>query len=71
MSIIEVMDGFSTHWGFSKGDMLANIIGTGLFAAQQKWWGEQRMSLKFSFHHTLFATYNSSELGNNWKSRYY
>jgi hypothetical protein len=69
MSIIEVMDGFSTHWGFSKGDMLANIIGTGLFAAQQKWWGEQRMSLKFSFHHTMFATYNPSELGNNWKSR--
>lgn len=69
MSIIEIMDGFSTHWGFSKGDMLANLIGTGLFAAQQKWWGEQRAGLKFSFHGTIFSSYNPSELGNNWKSK--
>jgi hypothetical protein len=69
MSIIEILDGFSTHWGFSKGDMLANILGTGLFAAQQKWWGQQRMELKFSFHGSIFAKYNPGELGNNWKSR--
>ncbi len=27
MSIIEIFDGFSSKWGFSKGDMLANISG--------------------------------------------
>jgi hypothetical protein len=69
MSIIEVLDGFSTHWGFSKGDMLANITGTALFAAQQRFWGQQRASLKFSFHATPFSQYNPGELGNNWKSR--
>ncbi|MFL5786784.1 MAG: DUF2279 domain-containing protein [Flavisolibacter sp.] len=69
MSIIEIMDGFSTHWGFSKGDMLANILGTGLFAAQQQWWKDQRISLKFSYHASPFAKYNPGELGNNWKSR--
>ncbi|HEV7621699.1 MAG TPA: DUF2279 domain-containing protein [Flavisolibacter sp.] len=69
MSIIEVMDGFSDHWGFSKGDMLANIAGTAIFATQQKWWKEQRVSLKFSFHASPFAKYNPGELGNNWKSK--
>lgn len=69
MSIIEVLDGFSTHWGFSKTDMLANITGCALFAAQQKLWGEQRASLKFSFHATPFSKYNPSELGNNWRAR--
>ncbi|MER3463886.1 MAG: DUF2279 domain-containing protein [Chitinophagaceae bacterium] len=69
MSIIEVLDGFSTHWGFSKGDMLANITGTALFAMQQRFWNEQRATLKFSFHTTPFAKYNPGELGNNWKSQ--
>lgn len=69
MSIIEVMDGFSSNWGFSKGDMLANITGTAIFAAQQKWWGQQRVSLKFSFHSSPFAKYNPAELGRNFQSR--
>src|SRR2546423_3450889 len=69
MSVIEIMDGFSAHWGFSAGDMLANIAGTAIFASQQKWWGQQRASLKFSFHSSPFAKYNPGELGNNWKSR--
>ncbi|GAC1704662.1 MAG: DUF2279 domain-containing protein [Flavisolibacter sp.] len=69
MSIIEIMDGFSDHWGFSKGDMLANLVGTALFAAQQSWWHDQRISLKFSFHASPYAHFNPSELGNNWKSR--
>lgn len=69
MSIIEVLDGFSKHWGFSKGDMLANITGTALFAMQQRFWNDQRASLKFSFHASPFSKYNPGELGNNWRSR--
>jgi hypothetical protein len=69
MSIIEVLDGFSSKWGFSKGDMLANIIGSALFAGQQRGWGEQRISLRFSYHATLFPIYYPDELGNNWISR--
>lgn len=45
---IEVMDGFSSQWGFSVGDFAANAIGIGAYAAQQKFWGEQRIILKES-----------------------
>jgi len=68
MSIIEVLDGFSTKWGFSGGDMAANIIGTALFAGQQKWWGGQRVSLRFSYHKTIYPAYHPQELGNNFIS---
>ena len=67
-TMIEIFDGYSTQWGFSKGDMLANIAGTALFMGQQFAWGEQRMSLRFSFHKTIYAKYNPSELGaNKWQ----
>ena len=69
MSIIEVMDGFSKHWGFSKGDMLANIAGTAIFAMQQRFWHEQRISMKFSVHYSPFAKYYPAELGDNFGSR--
>jgi hypothetical protein len=45
---IEVMDGFSTEWGFSFSDMAANTAGIGLYALQQKYWKDQRISLKVS-----------------------
>jgi hypothetical protein len=46
---IEVMDGYSTGWGFSNGDLLFNTVGNGLFLSQQLGWKEQRISLKYSF----------------------
>jgi hypothetical protein len=45
---IEVMDGFSTEWGFSLGDVAGNTIGLSTFYFQQKIWGEQRITLKES-----------------------
>ncbi len=69
LTIIELLDGFSTHWGFSKSDMLANLVGTAIFAAQQKWWDEQRISMKFSAHLSPYAQYHKGELGNNFASR--
>ncbi len=45
---LEVLDGFSAQWGFSKGDMLANTAGCALFGLQQATWNEQRMILKVS-----------------------
>jgi len=69
MSIIEIFDGFSSKWGFSHGDMLANIFGAALFAAQQKGWNQQRVSLKWSFHGSPYAQYYPAELGNNFLSR--
>ncbi len=69
MSIIEVMDGFSKDWGFSKADMLANMGGVALFAAQQHYWGQQRITLRVSASFSPYAKYNPKLLGNNWASR--
>lgn len=69
MTMIEVMDGHSAKWGFSKGDMLANIAGCVLFEGQQLLWHEQRISLKYSYHGTLFPQYYPAELGSNLPQR--
>ncbi|MFZ4542615.1 MAG: DUF2279 domain-containing protein [Saprospiraceae bacterium] len=45
---LEIADGFSEKWGFSKGDYLANLAGTGIFIGQQLAWNEQRFSFKVS-----------------------
>lgn len=45
---IEVMDGFSTNWGFSWSDIGGNFVGAGLFATQQLIWQEQRILMKVS-----------------------
>ncbi|MBC8152427.1 MAG: DUF2279 domain-containing protein, partial [Bacteroidetes bacterium] len=45
-STIEVFDGYSEGWGFSKGDMLANLGGTALFVGQQYAVGEQKLNLR-------------------------
>ncbi len=34
-SIVEIMDGYSTKWGFSWGDMGANVVGTSLAISQR------------------------------------
>ncbi|MEN9568850.1 MAG: hypothetical protein RL172_81 [Bacteroidota bacterium] len=67
-TIVEVFDGFSQNWGFSKGDMIANIVGSALFVAQQHAWGEQRVRIKFSFRKTIYPKYYPGELGaNKWQ----
>ncbi len=45
---IEVLDGFSSEWGFSLWDMTANIAGCGLWTSQQLLWDEQRIMMKVS-----------------------
>jgi hypothetical protein len=67
--LIEIFDGFSSGWGFSTGDMLANIAGVSLFSAQQAIWGTQKVSLQFSFHMSPYARYNPDLLGHRWAQR--
>ena len=69
MTMIEIMDGHSTKWGFSKGDMLANLGGCLLHQGQQWMWGEQRIGLKYSYHGTIFPKYYPAELGSNLPQR--
>ena len=66
ISLIEVFDGFSSGWGASSGDLLANFSGSTLFTAQQLLWKEQRLGLKYSFHRTDFPFYNPYLLGENF-----
>ncbi|MCK7590859.1 YfiM family protein [Subsaxibacter sp. CAU 1640] len=66
LTTVEVFDGFSAEWGFSWGDMIANVSGTGLFVGQELLWDEQRLTLKYSFHQTDFAPQNPEKLGNGF-----
>ena len=63
LTTVEVFDGLSDGWGFSWGDMAANILGCGLFIGQQFLWHEQRITVKYSFHPTKFADYRPDLLG--------
>jgi hypothetical protein len=65
MTVIEVLDGFSSGWGFSWGDMGANVTGSALAISQEYFWNEQRITLKFSDHRTSYPPYRPSELGSN------
>jgi len=69
MTSIELLDGRSAEWGFSWGDMLANTSGIFAFAAQDFFWNEQRIALKFSYTPSSFATLNESTLGRNFQQR--
>ena len=60
---LEVFDGHSEGWGFSKGDMLANVAGTALFVGQQYGSGQQVVSMKYGFRKTIFPPYRPNVLG--------
>ncbi len=45
---IEILDGFSSEWGFSPYDMAFNVAGAGFWAGQQAVWNEQRIRMKVS-----------------------
>ena len=60
---IEVFDGHSQGWGFSRGDMAANLVGTALFAGQQCGWGSQKVSLRYGFARSLDPPFRPELLG--------
>lgn len=66
-SIIEVLDGFASEYGFSVGDYVANVAGTSIFMAQQLTWHEQKFKLKFS---AFPKKYGSPELQNRADNLY-
>jgi hypothetical protein len=69
LTVIEVLDGFSSGWGFSWTDEAANIGGTAISALQEGIWNEQRLLLKFSYQPTSYAAQNPKLLGNTPESR--
>lgn len=66
LTAVEIMDGFSSQWGASWGDIAANFAGTGLLVGQELLWNEQRITLKYSFHQTSYARIRPGTLGKNF-----
>ncbi len=60
---IEVFDGRSEGWGFSKGDMAANLTGVALFMGQQYGFGEQKASLRYGWRQSIYPFYRPNLLG--------
>ena len=54
-SMLEILDAHSSQWGFSWGDMSANILGSGMLIAQELAWDEQKFRLKWSFHYNRYG----------------
>ena len=63
LTAVEVLDGYSSEWGASTGDVIANDSGTALYISQELLWKEQRITPKFSFHTTQFAPNRPDVLG--------
>lgn len=53
---VEMFDAYSAKWGFSIGDMAANITGTTIFATQQYLWNEQKIIIKISSFPKSYST---------------
>ncbi len=66
LTAVEVLDGYSSEWGFSWGDIASNAFGTGLYVSQELLWNEQRIDLKFGFHHTKYARQSPDKLGTSF-----
>jgi hypothetical protein len=66
LTAVEVFDGFSSEWGASTGDIIANASGTALYVSQELLWKEQRITPKFSFHTTQYANQRPEVLGSSF-----
>ena len=55
-SIIEIQDGYSAEWGFSWGDMAANVAGAAAYLAQDLGWKEQRIQIKLGYSPYDYST---------------
>lgn len=69
LTSIEILDGKSSQWGFSKSDMLANTLGYFLFSSQEYFLQQQIVSLKFSYQKSVFADMRPETFGRNFQQR--
>jgi hypothetical protein len=66
LATVEIFDGFSSEWGASVCDLVANTAGTALFMGQELLLKKQPFVLKYSFHTTEYAQYRPDLLGKNF-----
>jgi len=53
---LEMLDGYSSKWGFSMSDMAFNTLGCALMVSQELAWKEQRIVMKMSSFPTAYPT---------------
>lgn len=70
LSCVEYLDGKSTEWGASPGDLAANLTGAILFSTQEIIFKRQIINLKWSYHNTPYAQYSPEKLGHSLKERW-
>jgi hypothetical protein len=63
LSTVEILDAYSSEWGFSVADFTANLAGSLLCIGQELAWDDQRIVLKFSFMQSEYARYRPELLG--------
>jgi hypothetical protein len=68
-STIEIMDAYSSEWGFSAGDFIANTAGSFLCVGQELAWRDQRIVLKFSFLESKYSFFRPELLGSNLQEK--
>jgi hypothetical protein len=68
-STIEILDGFSTNWGASLGDVFANSMGSLLAISQELHWKEQKVLLKYSYSKSSISDSNTELFGNTFLQR--
>lgn len=69
MTALEVLDGYSEHWGFSLADMTANVLGSAVFVSQAIFLEDRRIKFKISYHPTSYAKYRPEMFGDNFAER--
>lgn len=62
----EMLDAYSSAWGFSWSDVAANSAGSFIYSGQQLLWDEERIIPKFSYHPTEFASIRPEVLGSSF-----
>lgn len=69
MTSIEVMDGFSEGWGFSKADLVSNLSGVAFSYLQTEYPVLDDFHFKYSWNPGAFSSYRPNLLGSNIPER--
>lgn len=63
---IEILDGFSSEYGASWGDIVANISGSLMITGQYLLWDDVKIHAKYSFYPNAIARERPEVLGKAW-----
>ncbi len=67
---IELLDGYSSQYGASGSDIMADAIGSGIFLSQALIWNEIRIHPKYSYSPSGLASYRPDVLGKDGKEQW-